>query len=98
MPVRPNLSPLLVVWSEPFSPRVFVLNPEIRGGERGGLSLMERSPAVLQLLGVVRATAVAAQQRPGEEMALEHIEQVRSHVEIFGSVSCCASERQVTWL
>lgn len=49
---------------------------------------MERSPAVLQLLGVVRATATAAHQRPGEEMALEDIEQVTNRVEIFGSILC----------
>eukprot|EP00903_Cladosiphon_okamuranus_P012342 g11571.t1 len=36
---------------------------------------MERSPAVLQLLGVVRATAAAAEERPGEEIALEAVEQ-----------------------
>ena len=37
---------------------------------------MESSPAVLQLLAVVRATIAAAQQRPEEEIALEDIEQV----------------------
>lgn len=37
---------------------------------------MERSPAVLQLVAVVRATIAAAQQRPEEEITLEDIEQV----------------------
>ncbi len=37
---------------------------------------MERSPAVLQLLAVVRATIATAQQSAEEEIALEDIEQV----------------------
>lgn len=86
--VHPNPSPLQ--WCGPSHSRyacsgcIHSAWIEIRDGQRErGLSLMERSPAVLQLLGVVRANAAAANERPGEEIALEDVEQVTTRMEIF---------------